>query len=490
MKKLLLAAAAVAALALPAQAAADVTVLDPASPGSPITAAQALLGNPSDLATASLTEYAFGGGPPAPSPLGVGSSNAATDPPHQLVGFPTAGETYAVLSSGDINTVASVFDNPDNEETSFDFVDQFAPPVPPGPDRGVDTEDWTVLRVDVQVPLSANCLSLDYRFLSEEYPNFVGSQYNDAFFAEIDSTSWSVADGGQLTRPNDFAVSAAGNPISVNGVGDTAMLSSEASGTYFNAATGLITTKTPITPGPHAIYLSVFDASDSILDSAVFLDDLRFIAEDPSTCKPPTGQQIAPPPPPTPPAPGAPPAPPAPPSNKFQPGSSASFGKSNTSATLTVVVPGPGVLTAGSTSVGAASASAAIARRAEAAAKAKTPAKGKKKKKGKKKAKPKVKKPLLNTSTVRATQAGPVQITVSLSGTGKALLAKKGKLTIPVTLTFTPDGGTAASQVQTVTFKKKKAKKCAAKPKGKARAKGKAAAKGCKKPAKGKSKKK
>jgi hypothetical protein len=486
MKKLLLAAVAMASLALPAQAAGDVTVLDPANPGSPTTAAQALLGNPSDLTTASLTEYAFGGGPPAPSPLGVGNSNAATDPPHQLVGFPTAGETYAVLSSGDINTVASVFDNPDNEETSFDFVDQFAPPVPPGSDRGLSTEDWTVLRVDVQVPLSANCLSLDYRFLSEEYPNFVGSQYNDAFFAEIDSTSWSVADGGELTRPNDFAVSTGGNPISVNGVGDTAMLPSEASGTYFNAATGLITTKTPITPGPHAIYLSVFDASDSILDSAVFLDDLRFIAEDPSTCKPPTGQQIAPPPPPPP---GAPPAPPAPPSNKFQPGSSASFGKSNTSATLTVVVPGPGVLTAGSTSVGAATARAAIARRAEAAAKAKTPAKGKKKKKGKKKAKPKVKKPLLNTSTVRANQAGPVQITVSLSGTGKALLAKKGKLTVPVTLTFTPDGGTPASQVQSVTFKKKKAKKCAAKGK----AKGKASAKGgkpCKKPAKGKSKKK
>jgi hypothetical protein len=483
MKKLLLAAVAVAALALPAQAAANVTVLDPAQPGSPITAANALLADPSGLTTASLTEYAFGGGPPAPSPLGVGNSNAATVAPHQLVGFPTAGETYAVLSSGDINTVASVFDNPDNDETSFDFVDQFQPPVPPGPDRGLSAEDWTVLRVDVQVPLNANCLSLDYRFLSEEYPNYVGSQYNDAFFAEIDSTSWSVADGGELARPNDFAVSTSGAPISVNGVGDTAMLPAEANGTYFNAATGLITTKTAITPGAHSIYLSIFDASDSILDSAVFLDDLRFIAEDAATCKPPIGQQIAPPPPP---APGAPPAP-APPSNKFQPGSSASFGKSNTSATLTVVVPGPGVLTAGSTSAGAATARAAIARRAEAAAKAKTPAKGKKK--AKKKAKKKVKKPLLNASTVRATQAGPVQITVSLSGTGKALLAKKGKLTIPVTLTFTPDGGTPASQVQTVTFKKKKAKKCAAKPKGKA--KGKAAAKGgkqCKKPAKGKSK--
>jgi hypothetical protein len=404
--------------------------------------------------------------------------------PHQLVGFPTAGETYAVLSSGDINTVASVFTSPNNDERTFDFFDQFAPPVPPGPDRGPNAEDWTVLKVDVQVPLSANCLSLDYRFLSEEFPNYVGSSFNDAFFAEIDSTSWSVADGGVLTRPNDFAVSPGGNPISVNGVGDTAMLPDEATGTYFNAATGLITTKTPITPGPHSIYLSIFDASDSALDSAVFLDDLRFIAEDASTCKPPTGQQIAPPPPPPP---GAP-TPPPPPSNKFTPGSSASFGKSKTSATLTVEVPGPGVLTAGSTTAGAAA--AAASRPGATASAAKKPAKGKAK--GKQKAKPKVKKPLLNSSTVRATQAGPVQITVSLTATGKAVLAKKGKLTIPVTLTFTPDGGTPASQVQSVTFKKA-AKKCGSKAKGKGKGKSKAAAKGgkqCKKPSKGKGKKK
>lgn len=489
MKKLLLAAVATVALALPAQAAAGVTVLDPAAPGSPTTAADALMADPSGLTNAALAEYAFGGDT-APSPLGVGDSDPATAAPHQLVGFPTAGETYAILSSGDINTVASVFTN-DVSNTSFSFLSQ-SPDVPVGTDpRGSGANDWTVLRLDVTVPSSANCLSLDYRFLSEEFPEFVGSSYNDAFFAEVDSTTWSVTAEGVLTRPNDFAVSAGGNPISVNGVGDTAVLESEASGTYFDAATGLITTKTPIAPGTHSIYLSVFDAGDSIYDSAVFLDDLRFIAEDAATCQPPVGQQIVAPPPPPP---GAPPAPP-PPSNKFEPGSSASFGKSNTSATLTVEVPGPGVLTAGSTSAGAAAATVRRAGPATVAAK-KKPAKGKKNK-GKKKAKPKVKKPLLNSSTVRATQAGPVKITVSLSGTGKAVLAKKRKLTIPVTLTFTPDGGTPASQVQTVTFKKPAAKKCGSKGKGKAKQKGKSKAKAsakagkqCKKPAKGKAKKK
>lgn len=486
MKKLLLAAVATVALALPAQALADITALDPALPESSETAATALLADESTLSAAALEEYSSESDPPV-WPLGVGDSDPLTDPPHQLTGFPTGGSTYTVLSSGDVDTTGSVFTN-DFPDTSFAFSDQVQPTVPPGANRGPGANDWTVLRLVVDVPASANCLSLDYRFLSEEFPEFVGSQFNDAFFAEIDSTSWSVADDGALTRPDDFAVSPEGNPVSVNGVGDTAVLASEANGTYFDAATGLITTKTPITPGAHTIHLSVFDAGDDIYDSAVFLDDLRFITEDASTCKPPTGQQIAPPAPPAPPLPGAPPAPPAPPSNKFQPGSSASFGKSKTSATLTVEVPGPGVLTAGSTSVGAAT---AADRRIEAATAAKKkPSKGKKKK-GKKKSKKKIDKPLLNTSTARATQAGPVQITVSLSGTGKALLAKKRKLTIPVTLTFTPDGGTPASQVQTVTFKKPAAKKCGAKgkAKGKASAKGKGKGKQCKKPGKGKKKK-
>jgi hypothetical protein len=472
MKRLLL-AIAICALALPAQAAAEITVLDPSAPGSPTTAADAIMADPSQVTSALLPERAFGGSG-APSPLGVGDNTLGGDPPLDLAGFPTAGSTYGLLSSGDVNTIASQLTNT-APSTSFSFTDQF--PLIPVIDRGPEAEDWTVLQINVNVPGGANCMALDYRFLSEEFPEFVGSQFNDAFIAEIDSTSWSVATGGGLTRPNDFAVSPTGNPISINGVGDTAVTEAEASGTYFDAATGLITTKTPIGPGGHAIFLSIFDASDQIYDSAIFLDNLRFINEDPSTCKPPTGQQIAPPP---------PGAPPAPPSNQFTPGPSVKFTGGGTQVTLTITVPGPGTLTAGSTAVGAA-AVRALGPEAAAVAAAKKPAakkcKPKGKKKGKKcKKKPKVKKPLVLNSTVRANQAGPVQITVKLSGTGKALLAKKGKLTVPITLTFTPDGGSPASQVRTVTFKKPAAKKC---KKAKGKAKG---GKKCKKPAKGKKK--
>ena len=426
-------------LLVPAQALANVTALDPANPGSAKNAAEKLIAEPGDLTSASLPEYAFGGSG-APSPIGYGDRSLATGLPRELAGFPTNGETYAILSSGDVGTVGAQLTN-ESEETSFEFEGHHSEPLPP--DRGFGAEDWTVLKINVTVPGGDNCLALDYRFLSEEFPEFVGSPFNDAFIAEVDSTSWAVEDGGGLIRPNDFAASPAGEPISVNGLGETAVNEAEAEGTYFDAATGLITTKTPISPGAHSIYLSIFDASDPIYDSAVLLDNLRFINEDPSTCRPPTGKELAVPP--------APPAgsPPPPPSNVFTLGPSVKFKSGGTKAIITVNVPGPGTVTAGSPPQGAAASASRVLAASSSAVR--QPAKGKKKGK---------KKPLLVPASVHASAAGPVKITVALSGAGKALLAKTGTLSVPVAIGFTPDGGVAgALKSQTVTFKKPHKKK-------------------------------
>ena len=168
--------------------------------------------------------------------------------------------------------------------------------------------DATTLRVDVNVAPGRSCLALSYRFLSEEFDEFVGSQFNDAFVAELDQSTWTTDPAtNELSVPDDFATKAGGKPVSVNGVGPTSVNPLEAAGTIFDAATGLVTTKTPVTPGPHSVYLSIFDQSDHIYDSAVLLDRLAFIDEPPTTCKPPE-VAVIPPPPPAPPAP-APPAP-------------------------------------------------------------------------------------------------------------------------------------------------------------------------------------
>lgn len=48
-----------------------------------------------------------------------------------------------------------------------------------------------------------------------------------------------------------------------------------AAGSTYDAATPLLTASTEVTPGPHALYLSITDVGDPSYDSAVVLDDLH-----------------------------------------------------------------------------------------------------------------------------------------------------------------------------------------------------------------------
>ena len=61
--------------------------------------------------------------------------------------------------------------------------------------------DVSILRLNLNVPTGDNCLRVDFRFLSEEYPQFVGSSYNDAFIAELDTSNWSTSGSTSLYPP-------------------------------------------------------------------------------------------------------------------------------------------------------------------------------------------------------------------------------------------------------------------------------------------------
>ena len=85
--------------------------------------------------------------------------------------------------------------------------------------------------------------------------------FNDGFLAELDVSDWSVA-GSVITAPHNFAFDAAGNIVSVNSsFFDPGQVVTD-TGTQYDGSTPLLRVQTPVTPGNHSLYLSIFDAGD------------------------------------------------------------------------------------------------------------------------------------------------------------------------------------------------------------------------------------
>jgi len=199
-----------------------------------------------------------------------------------LAGFPTAGSASVLLTTGDANLATA------SKNAGSPGVDDGGPTV-----HGDSAVDVSILKVDLNVPSNVNCLvGFDFRFLSQEYPQFVGSNYNDAFVAELDKTTWTAV-GSTINAPDNFAFDPNHHVISINSTGATSMTATEAADTTYGGATPVLSAATPITPGPHSLYLSIFDQGDHIYDSAVLADNLIFgsVAHPATDCVP--GAKVA-----------------------------------------------------------------------------------------------------------------------------------------------------------------------------------------------------
>ncbi len=178
--------------------------------------------------------------------------------------FPTEGNTFAILSTG----LAENADDP-NDSGSLSFeLDGL---------NNSQGNDLVQLALRLRVPQNMNCASFDFAYFSEEFPEWVGSRYNDTFTAELGGTNLIIS-GTQVVAPLNFAFDTEGNILSINTVfgviSDTA--------TTYDGGTSLLRAQTPVTPGATVdIVFSVQDLGDSIYDSAVFLDKF-FWSNDPS----------------------------------------------------------------------------------------------------------------------------------------------------------------------------------------------------------------
>lgn len=176
--------------------------------------------------------------------------------------FPNHGSTFAILATGAAATAAT---EDDSESTS-------------GTLSGLDTQtghDLAQLTIELTRPADATCLAFDFAFYSEEFDEYVGSSFNDAFIAEIGESNFQEVDN-QVVAPNNFAFDTGGNVISVN----TVFGVSGGTNTTYDGATPLLTAQTPFEGEIQTnviLTFSIMDLGDSIYDSAVFLDNFRWL---------------------------------------------------------------------------------------------------------------------------------------------------------------------------------------------------------------------
>jgi uncharacterized repeat protein (TIGR01451 family) len=237
------------------------------TPASATAIATAIAANPTQITSATFTTV-----PPTGTPNGV------SDAP--LSFFPTQGGDFGILTSGNVNLAPTA-------NTSGSSGANLGG----GNVRGNTDFDVTILNIGLNAPQGANCLTFNFAFYSEEFPEFVGSGFNDAFIAELDTSTWTTS-GSAVTAPNNFAFDPMGNVISINATGPTTMTPANAAGTTYDGATPLLSAATQITPGAHNLYLSIFDQGDQNYDSAVFLDNLviGFVPNPAQNCLP--GAQV------------------------------------------------------------------------------------------------------------------------------------------------------------------------------------------------------
>jgi len=182
------------------------------------------------------------------------------------IGFlaPTEGDTFVMMSSGNAQPANfHLYDGWIGTPDDFLSVDN-ENPSGTGP-LGGEANDLATLNLTLRAPDWAKSLSFNMRFMSEEYPEFVGSEYNDFFSCLLDGTN--------------IAFDTEGNIINVNNNFFDPTLVPE--GTVFDGATILLTSKAPVTGGEtfEANFI-IGDISDSVWDTAVFLDNFRFSTEE------------------------------------------------------------------------------------------------------------------------------------------------------------------------------------------------------------------
>ena len=143
--------------------------------------------------------------------------------------------------------------------------------------QGYGWYNWSQLTLGGFVPDNATSFSFDFAFLTYEYPEYLGTQFNDMFVGWLESENWT----------GNISFDADGKPITLNAsfldFKDDDAIAPEFEDTCMqgHAATNWLSTSVGVTPGEYVrIAFAVFDSSDAALDSYAFVDNVSWGCDD------------------------------------------------------------------------------------------------------------------------------------------------------------------------------------------------------------------
>jgi hypothetical protein len=175
-----------------------------------------------------------------------------------------------VLSSGDVSFVGPPADpSLESPQPSYDMgtpgTAEFDAYGPGHIENFQSSNDTAVLRVDFSLDDTSQ-VQFDFVFGSVEYP-FYTSSFTDAFLVFLDGTD----------ATNQITHDQSGSPVQVGSsfAGLVATADQNTAFAFPHGVLGLTTTTAELDNGIHTLLFEIADVNDHVLDSAVFISNLR-----------------------------------------------------------------------------------------------------------------------------------------------------------------------------------------------------------------------
>ena len=191
---------------------------------------------------------------------------------------PTNGSTFAVFSTGIAGYVPVTTDEEDPGDERGSWFQ--------GGQKGYPRDEAT-LTMTLQVPSLMTYLTYDAQFLSAEYPEYIGTQYNDQLTVTVNSPSQGIStytenvnsgifrlEASEITGTGFNIFATSGNPEQLDIVTTTVGPGGDAGATLRFPAEHPV-----LGPEEVTVTINIKDSGDNMVDSAAFIDNISFSEE-------------------------------------------------------------------------------------------------------------------------------------------------------------------------------------------------------------------